>query len=56
VALSALEPPDTPMVNAARSHLEAHAGRSMLTRIYDKCGVASQAEFFRLVYPTTRGP
>jgi hypothetical protein len=34
VPLSALEPPDTPMVNAARHHLQAHACPEMVNHCY----------------------
>jgi FixJ family two-component response regulator len=36
---------------AERSGNSLKTIRQHLTRIYEKCGVASQAEFFRLVYP-----
>ena len=36
---------------AARSGNSPKTIRQHLTRVYDKCGVMSQTEFFRLVYP-----
>jgi len=50
VALSMLEGLSGSEI-AERSGNSTKTIRQHLTRIYEKCGVGSQAEFFRLVYP-----